>query len=360
MIPNRRFGVEIECHMPAGKTNRDLEHYLRAQRRIAIQYMGYTHQHTAGWKIVTDRSLGDDLDYHAEIVSPPLSGQRGLERVMTIANAVRDFGCHVDVKCGLHVHVEASDLSVAEVRKVAVNFVHCESAFDAIMPPSRRGSRNDYVKSNRAAFGGGYENTAINRAIDAYTSAETMEQLIQVVSQAGDRSVYNANKFRKLNLHPMTRQGTIEFRQHAGTVESDKIINWIELCVTFVERAKFSQPRKRTVMRRQKISHELSALLRWLKLSDEARKFFLERAKQFSDRALIEAAYAQALVDNVRWDEERREAEMQLAYANAWRENNHMDYERRRQERIRQRRSEGARRAWQTRRLRELEALGAE
>jgi hypothetical protein len=30
----------------------------------------------------------------------------------------------VSVRCGLHVHVGANDLSVDELRKVAVNFVH--------------------------------------------------------------------------------------------------------------------------------------------------------------------------------------------------------------------------------------------
>jgi hypothetical protein len=161
----RTFGVELECHLPAGKSHGDLADALRRKARVHARCEKYNHTTQAHWKVTTDRSLGYDRNSGAEVVSPILRGEEGIEEARRVTAAMNAFGCTISVKCGLHVHVGASDLSVDELRKLAISFVQAETAFDAIVPPSRRRDLNQYIQSNRTAFGGNYDSDAINRAI---------------------------------------------------------------------------------------------------------------------------------------------------------------------------------------------------
>jgi hypothetical protein len=333
---DRTFGIEIEAHLPEGKTKGQLADMIRRRTGLPARVEGYSHNTAAHWKLTTDGSLDDDYDKSVEIVSPILRGDAGLAEARKVAEVVEAFGCWVDVKCGLHVHVGGSDLSVDELRKVAVNFVHSESAFDVIMPPSRRKDMNSFIQSNRTAFGGAYENEAINKAIDAYGKADTRDKLIYAVSYCTDREYHTDRcsilqwrataRYRKLNMLPLLRLGTIEFRQHGGTVNPDKICNWVELCVAFIEISRKSQPRKRTAMRPQNVAKELSVLLHWLQLSPEARKFFLARKVELADRRTRKwAFYMEAHAENDRRTEELAERRANLEYRMAHAENARRD-----------------------------------
>jgi hypothetical protein len=43
------------------------------------------------------------------------------------------------------------------------------------------------------------------------------------------------DRYQKLNLESLERHGTIEFRQHSGTVDAEKAVNWVRLCTAFIE-----------------------------------------------------------------------------------------------------------------------------
>jgi predicted transcriptional regulator len=39
----------------------------------------------------------------------------------------------------------------------------------------------------------------------------------------------------KLNLDSFAKHTTVEFRHHAGTTNTDKIVNWLKVCMAMVE-----------------------------------------------------------------------------------------------------------------------------
>ena len=45
------------------------------------------------------------------------------------------------------------------------------------------------------------------------------------------------NKYRNLNIVNLSTYGTVEFRQHQGTLNVKKILNWIRFCERFTTRA---------------------------------------------------------------------------------------------------------------------------
>lgn len=280
---SRAFGIELECHLPAGKTRSQLAEAIRRKARVRAACERYNHNVSMDhWKLVDDGSLGSDRNTSAEVVSPILEGEEGIQTARRVVEAIRDFGCQISTKCGLHVHVYAGDLKLEQLRALAINFVHCETAFDAIVPPSRRRDLNVYVLSNRTAFGGDYDNESINKAIDAFKSANTIEQLVRVVSDAGRPHDDWTARYRKLNFCAYQRYKTVEFRQHSGTVEPDKVENWVRLCLGFVDRSTNSRPRQRPSHRPHVPARELAMLMNFVKATPSMRAFYLMRRRELA------------------------------------------------------------------------------
>ena len=210
---NRKFGVEIEFK---GLDRTDAERSLR-NAGINVQIEGYNHDTCSHWKIVSDGSVNGGW----ELVSPPLSGNAGIDEVRKAATAMVEAGAFVDRQCGLHVHVDANDLSAATIVNLTKRYATHENEINKLIPSFRHACE--------WARGMGEVSTMVSDYLRSNPSATSR----QVCERA---RAYN--RYYKLNLQAYLRHGTVEFRQHSGTVDGTKIANWIVFCVTFVEDSK--------------------------------------------------------------------------------------------------------------------------
>jgi hypothetical protein len=140
-----------------------------------------------------------------EIVSPPLRGRKGermIEKVMGILNRI---GCRVVNSCGSHVHQEARDLSLAGMQRVVSNYNAARLQIDRMVAKSRRGISNTYCQPWSS------HDLANLQSRDSLTGI------------AGAQS----SRYKAINLHAYPRYGTVEFRQHQGTLNAAKAIAWI-------------------------------------------------------------------------------------------------------------------------------------
>jgi hypothetical protein len=212
------YGVEIECYLPEGSTAADAAAAINARlgatgRCAAESYNHLTRDH---WKIVPDGSLGD-YARGIEVVSPVLRGEAGLEALSRVMDALEDFGCTVSRRCGLHVHVGVGPRRTDFFRRLLKAYAHFEPVIDSLMPPSRRASANLYCRSvTHIAF----------TAIDAAVSLSALIGLMSARAEA---------RYHKLNLAAHRRYGTVEFRQHSGTLDATKARNWTLLCLRLVD-----------------------------------------------------------------------------------------------------------------------------
>jgi hypothetical protein len=224
MTSNRRFGIEIECF---GITRQRAAEVINATG-LVCRREDYGHSTPSNWKIVTDGSVHGNSGEEFEVVSPILSGQDGLDQVRKVATALAGAGAKVNKTCGLHVHVDAQDLSGADIINCVKRYAANESAIDGFMPKSRRAANNTYCQP-MTYVAGLLERTAL-------TSTARMV--------AG---ITSSNRYYKLNLCAFVRHGTLEFRQHSGTVEAHKMINWIIFCVNFVETSRVQVVREESM-----------------------------------------------------------------------------------------------------------------
>ncbi len=195
---NRQFGVEIEAF---GIDKSRLAELIR-NAGVECHVEGYNHSTRRHWKIVSDGSLDGENAF--EIVSPILEGLEGIEELQKVCEVLETSRVKINKSCGLHIHFDASNFGLAQVKNMLFNYAAFENEIDSFMPTSRRENNNTYCKSVI-----GFE-TRIERA-------NTMQQLAGVFS----------SRYFKVNLQSYSRHNTIEFRQHSGTVEFKKISNWI-------------------------------------------------------------------------------------------------------------------------------------
>lgn len=200
-IEIKKFGVEIECYnVDAARLKNELD-----ARGIAIRNEGYNHTVRPHWKIVGDASIhGMNA---AEVVSPILSGAEGLEQVAAVCSALKAVGAKVNKSCGLHIHHDAQDFNSDKLVKVVRVYQKMEKMIDSFMPRSRRADNGRYCRSVIGC------------------------DPVSVASHGHSR-------YHKINLQSWYRQGSIEFRHHSGTVEADKIINWIIFTALIVDKAR--------------------------------------------------------------------------------------------------------------------------
>jgi hypothetical protein len=196
---NRRFGIEIEAY------NCRMDVLVDALREEGIQVSAENYNHTTRnhWKLVTDSSLSGNNTF--ELVSPVLEGQNGLKELKKVCWVLDACGVKVNASCGLHIHFDAANFSLQTWKNIAISYKHIESVIDKFMPESRR--NNNYCRSLR------------NITEQKINNAQNINDLQQVA--------FENTRYFKVNPQSYSRHKTIEFRQHAGSINYDKISNWV-------------------------------------------------------------------------------------------------------------------------------------
>lgn len=238
-------GIEIECIMP---DDADMRELLPFGKYISV---------------VGDGSIEPD------------DGEEGREiRVLVKREEVRDvippliaklveLGGRVNRSCGLHVHLDQRQTK--EPEKAFHKLVRALPLLWTVVPTSRRS--NQYCKRNRHA--------QFNVAA-------------------------NGNRYRAINASAYYRHQTIEVRLFGGTLEANKIINWVETLHAITDGEMVNRCPK-----------NFDTARNYWKLSDENATWLKERQGRYG-RDLAANVEADTDVVSVAYDE-ARELEQQEA-----------------------------------------------
>jgi len=206
MIGNRdltrlteKFGIEIEAY----DTNRNDLAISLTNNHVSCVVENHNHTTRRHWKIVTDSSIRGENAF--EIVSPILVGQAGLDELKKVCTVLQMSAARVNDTTGLHVHFDASSMSFIQIKNLLINYMNFEGEIDSFLSESRRDGRNNFTKSLRT----------LRTRIEASRTIAEM------------KNAYDNSRYFNINLKSLDVYKTIEFRQHSGTVEYEKISNWI-------------------------------------------------------------------------------------------------------------------------------------
>lgn len=210
------IGIEIECITPSGV---DLTPLLPYSKWVEVGGDGSIDHH--------DNEEGTELRVcmKREEVRDVLPG---------IMQTLKSMGARINKSCGLHVHLDQRNNK--EPEKVFQKLVRSLGLLYTVVPESRR--RNRYCKRNR---------------------------------HADFPSAVRGDRYKAVNASAFHRYKTIEVRLFGGTLESSKIINWIETLTAIAY--------GETVMRCPKT---FDTALKYWKLSAENLAWLKERQAKFS------------------------------------------------------------------------------
>lgn len=209
-VAARKFGVEIEYIGDSYSVAREMN-----ARGVTCNVEGYSHSVRRSWKIVTDASVSGGY----ELVSPPLSGQDGLDQLQKACEALSAAGARVNRACGLHVHHDVRDLDAAGFGRLASGWSRNQVRTDRLVAASRRNSN--------------WAQPLAAHEVRHIASLRSLED--DVVRR--HFSSYSINRYRSLNVSCFPRYGTVEIRQHQGTLNFKKISAWIAYGQAFIAAA---------------------------------------------------------------------------------------------------------------------------
>lgn len=264
-INDRTFGVEIEFF---NVTREVVCRELRA-RGIEAEVQRYNHSDSdTTWKLVTDSTVNpqgcgnqNEGNPGNEVVSPILLGEEGYRQLKIVTEVLNDLGAKVDKTCGLHVHLEAQDMSLSAWKNVLCIYNNFQATINEFMSPSRR-------QENR--WCGCYSDYEMNRALKSTNLNSMMDEC--------------SDRYKTVNLVAFMRHHTIEFRQHGGTTDYEKILNWIQTVMAIQQHA-INTPavignRKYTSNSKEQWEN-FSATLRFAGIEDSVRKYISKRRRAF-------------------------------------------------------------------------------
>ncbi len=215
----RTFGVEIESY---GVDKNELVDSLR-RAGIAVENAGYTHATTSYWKVVRDGSIIGSNSF--ELVSPILRGEEGMLELKKVCTILKQKNALINKSCGLHIHFGVADFKTKDWRSLYKTYAVLEQKIDNFMPNSRKADNNTYCKGLLNRY------PTLDILFNKIDDCTNIVQLTKVASNNGSR-------YCKVNGTSFARHGTVEFRQHSGTIEYDKISNWIFFLARMVEYSK--------------------------------------------------------------------------------------------------------------------------
>tara|TARA_R110002153_G_scaffold115411_1_gene258585 strand:+ start:5023 stop:6033 length:1011 start_codon:yes stop_codon:yes gene_type:complete len=224
---DRAFGIEIEF---VGVSRHEAANAIR-DKGVVCHVEHYNHETRDYWKVVTDASLREEDGWAGEVVSPILQGVEGIQQLKKVCEGLQECGARINVSCGVHVHLDVRDLSTEQVASIFSRYTAYQSQIDSIMPRSRRESR--WCRSQTSSM---------------VEQVKTCSSKVDLAQSFG--------RYYKVNMTNVSGRGAIEFRQHSGTIEFQKIYNWLKFLQQFTSRSiKLNNTAVRPSLQNRAFSH---------------------------------------------------------------------------------------------------------
>jgi hypothetical protein len=174
--------------------------------------------------------------------------------------------CDHDNSCGMHVHVDASDYSQWDLRKLIMLWAGVESTMYELIARQRWGNIYCAVSSGRyvrallsddtIVVAGNEDNPEeVGKSLNpAHSWGERIAQAVyehhgrDICGRGGEgkRLKYNQSRYHGLNLHSYFFRKTIEVRLFESTGSTETLKNWPLVCGNIVDFA--SRSTERTIM----------------------------------------------------------------------------------------------------------------
>lgn len=245
-------------------------------------------------KVTRDGSVSNNHCDGLEIVTPPRSLDKLEEMVGDSCGVLRKGGFGVNKTCGVHVHLDASDIkeNPKKLAQLLRAYYSVEDILYSVNPPSRW--NNDYCIpiSKRYVFNDFRANMKLDDFECMWYGVKENFSLRITKDKNYIKSLkknhYTNTKYSALNLHSTNYRGTVEFRHHAGTLNTDKLLGWISILHSIVDYVK--KYKDKDIIELYNMDTGYSKIERFCEIFDVTeiqRDYVYERATKFNKKFAV-------------------------------------------------------------------------
>jgi hypothetical protein len=266
---DRIFSAELECYAPDSRAATDVYNELPTEFGMS-----------------GDGSLNNN---GVEFQTPKLQGKAGEESIKLISRLLNAKGFTTDRSAGLHIHLDGAGLipktrtreTPREIANMLTFYLSFEDVMLSFLPPSRR--NNQYCKAMRNDYG-----------IREIRQAKNLEELEKIWYRVRTRVMLNSEKAHKyhssryagINLHSLLKDGHLEVRFHSGTLNATKILEWVNLHQTILDKSVASWGNSfaldsMAAVNIPNLREKTELFFNLLALPQRAREYFINRQNTF-------------------------------------------------------------------------------
>ena len=204
----------------------------------------------------------------------PSNGDDLYNRIANLTEYLKYADFDVNRSCGLHVHVDARDCEWRQLKHILLLGKAVQDVIYKMLPPSRDNgrwcrripmSRSDIlaIESNEDFIEAWYNSWGVNPSMEKY----------------------NDSRYCGMNMHSRIINGSIEFRYHSGTINQEKILNWVKICTAIVDvgiNTSKVECNLYNIITGRDLTYE--EFFKYLKLDDDVREYVDQRMAKFYNK----------------------------------------------------------------------------
>eukprot|EP01059_Diplonema_ambulator_P022812 TRINITY_DN38152_c0_g1_i1.p1 TRINITY_DN38152_c0_g1~~TRINITY_DN38152_c0_g1_i1.p1 ORF type:complete len:479 (+),score=105.82 TRINITY_DN38152_c0_g1_i1:43-1479(+) len=241
---NVRFGFEVDCISDEPMTRAGIAEMLtgmggnqnpfgahgpHALTKTIFHPCGYSDRTKNGWwKIKPDylflNSKPGEKTMSFQLVSPVLSTSNPAQAyftISTVCNLLKQAGFRTDPCGGLHVHIDASELTMHQLRCAVWNFLRYDRGMGLLIPKDRLMFPFEGLLSP-------------NPQEPSILDSNNIMDLVAAVNPGGPMGRFRRMNLTNFLLDEPFRQETIEIRSHHAVLDPLAVMSWARLCEAVV------------------------------------------------------------------------------------------------------------------------------
>ena len=212
------------------------------------------------------------------VMKHPSSGDRLYYKIKALSKYLDPHSFFVNRSCGLHVHVDARDCEWRELKNILLLGKSVQDVLYKMLPPSRSSSRwCKRIPMSRSDILNIESNSDF---IDAWYNSWGVHPSMEK---------YNDSRYCGMNMHSRIINGSIEFRYHSGTINQEKILNWVKICTAIVDvgiNTSKVECNLYNIITGRDLTYE--EFFKYLKLDDDVREYVDQRMAKFYNKSKAE------------------------------------------------------------------------
>ncbi|KAJ9669276.1 hypothetical protein H2201_000628 [Coniosporium apollinis] len=298
-------------------------------------------------RIPTLEAANDWDSSGVELISPPYADiAHARDEISTILSSLRgtsssDYGATVSTICGMHVHIGLPNnepFTITTLQHLAYLLVVYEEEISQLHEPQRHQAAEEIITNRENFLHDGCAEPVERIIINPETGKRERKQFVPIFKpleeiraslfetvdaapQPLERLLGFMGRHRAhiVNFSGLVREGrpnTVEFRQHAGTLDPQDVFWWVKFCTGLVQLAhRYTMTGEECPVSDWEDKIDIEDLFEAIQFPEEGKEYFRKRMETYTPNAPKRIGYWEEWVD---WDAEYELSRCDSPIGNSW------------------------------------------